>query len=96
MRGNRSSIFMCALALFFVSQAHAAAYRDMKQQIDTYSPPSDLQDLTQPAPAREKTVPSPDIAAEIKKIEDIKAQWLKSLSRADERPVPTNMRPVMP
>ena len=85
MRGNRSSIFMCALALLFVSQVHAA-YRDMKQQIDTYSPPPDLQELTHPAPAREKPLPSPDFATEIIRIEDIKSQWLKSLSGADKRP----------
>jgi cobalt-zinc-cadmium efflux system outer membrane protein len=85
MRRNRSSIFMCTLALLFVSQTHAA-YRDMKQQIDNYSPPSDLQDLTQPAPAREKPLLSPDFAAEIKRTEDIKSQWLKSLSRADQEP----------
>ena len=77
---------MCALALLFVSQAHAA-YRDMKQQIDTYSPPPDLQELTHPAPAREKPLPNPDFAAEINRIEDIKSQWLKSLSREGQGPV---------
>jgi outer membrane protein TolC len=59
----------------------------MKQQIDTYSPPSDLQDLARPSPARDKPMAAPGLAAEIKKIEDIKAQWLKSLSGADKWPV---------
>ena len=56
MRRNRSSILMVALLLLFVSQAHAT-YRDMKQQIETYSPPPYLQDLTTAAPDREKPLP---------------------------------------
>jgi len=87
MRRIRPSIVIWTLALLFAAQAQAA-YRDMKQQIDTYRPPSDLQDLTRPAPAaREKSVRSPDFAAEIKRIEDIKSQWLQSLSGEDKGPV---------
>ena len=86
MRRNRPAIVICTLTLLLAAQAQAA-YRDLKQQIDTYSPPSDLQELAQPAPAREKPVRIPDFAAEIKRIEDIKSRWLKSLSGADKGPV---------
>jgi len=85
MKLHRLSLIMITLALVGVSQAHAA-YREMKQQIDAYNPPPDLQALTRPAPAQEKPVPAPGFEAEIKRMEDIKARWLKSISRADKRP----------
>jgi hypothetical protein len=86
MRRNKSSIFMCAMAVLFVSQAQAA-YRDMKQEIETYSPPSYFQDLTRPSPEREKPVRDSDFDAERQKIEELKSQWLKALSTADTGPV---------
>jgi outer membrane protein, heavy metal efflux system len=86
MRRDRSSIFMCALALLFVSQAQAA-YRDMKQEIEAYSPPTYFQDLTRPSPGSEEPVQDSDFATERQKIEELKSQWLKSLSTADPGPV---------
>jgi hypothetical protein len=83
---NKLSIFMCVLALLFVSQAQAA-YRDMKQEIETYSPPSYFQDLTRPALEREEPVRDSDFGVESQKIEELKSQWLKSLSMADTGPV---------
>ncbi len=77
---------MCVLALLFVSQAHAA-YSDMKQQIDTYSPPSDLQDLTQPDRAGKEPERSSDFDIEKQKIGEIKSRWQKSLSASAEGPV---------
>jgi outer membrane protein TolC len=77
---------MCALAILFVSQAQAD-YREMKQEIETYSPPSYFQDLTRPSLEREEPVRDSDFTAETQKIEEIKSQWLKSLSTADTRPV---------
>ena len=46
---------MCVVTLLFVSQAQAA-YRDMKQEIETYSPPSYFQDLTRLALERDEPV----------------------------------------
>lgn len=85
MKRVRILIIMFSLALLLVPQTQAA-YQELKQQIDTYSPPSDLQDLTQPAPVRQKPISSPEFDAEIKRIENIKSQWLKSLSREDQGP----------
>ncbi len=86
MKQSKSSIFMCVLALLFVSQAQAA-YRDMKQEIETYSPPSYFQDLTRLALEREEPVRDSDFGVERQKIEELKSQWLKSLSMADTGPV---------
>jgi outer membrane protein TolC len=81
---------MCCLALIFASQAQAA-YRDMKQQIEDYSPPAYIQDLTRPSPVREEPVKNSDFAVERRKIEEVKSQWLKSLATSD--PGPAFFRP---
>jgi outer membrane protein TolC len=72
--------------LLFASQAHAA-YRDMKQQIETYSPPAYLQDLTGPPHEAEEPDRRSDFAAEMKKVDEIKSKWLKSLASVDSEPV---------
>ena len=77
---------MYCLALIFASQAQAA-YRDMKQQIETYTPPAYIQDLTRPSPASEEPEKDTGFAAERRKIEEIKSHWLKSLSTPDPGPV---------
>ena len=86
MRRWNVSILVCVLGLLFVSQLQAA-YRDMKQEIETYSPPSYLQDLTRPPLEKIESTRDLDFNAEMKKIEDIKTQWLKSLSATDKGPV---------
>jgi outer membrane protein TolC len=55
----------------------------MKQEIETYNPPSFFQDLTRPSPEREEPFQDTDFDAELQKIAQIKSQWLKSLSRAE-------------
>ena len=86
MKQSKSSIFMCALALLFVPRAQAA-YKDMKQEIETYSPPSYFQDLTRPALESEEPGRDSDFDVERQKAEELKSQWLKSLSTADTGPV---------
>ena len=86
MRLNKSSILMVALLLLFVSQTHAT-YRDMKQQIETYSPPAYFLDLTQPPQEREEPSRGSEFATDRQKIEEIKSKWQKSLSSADRGPV---------
>jgi outer membrane protein TolC len=77
---------MYCLALIFVSQSQAA-YREMKEEFETYTPPSYFQDLTRPSPEREESVKDSDFTAERRKIEQIKSKWLKSLSNFDTAPV---------
>jgi outer membrane protein TolC len=77
---------MVALLLLFVSQTHAT-YRDMKQQIETYSPPAYFLDLTQPPQEREEPSRGSEFATDRQKIEEIKSKWQKSLSSADRGPV---------
>jgi len=86
MRRHSSSIFMFALTFFFVLQAQAA-YRDMKQEIETYSPPSYFHDLARPALESEEPVRDSDFDVERQKVEELKSQWLKSLSTEDTGPV---------
>jgi outer membrane protein TolC len=82
MKPANLSIFVYCLALIFVSQAQAA-YRDMKQQIEAYSPPTYIQDLTRPSPERKEPVKDNDFTAERRKIEEIKSQWIKSISMSE-------------
>ena len=82
MRLANPSLMVYCLALFFAPQSQAA-YRDMKQQIEDYSPPTYIQDLTRPSPERVEPVKDSDFAVERRKIEEIKSQWLKSLSISD-------------
>ena len=77
---------MCALALIFVSPAHAT-YREMKQQIETYSPPPYFLDLIHPPQDREEPAQSSEFAIDRQKIEEIKTKWQKSISTADRGPV---------
>ena len=82
MRPTNLTIFGCVLGLLAASQAQAG-YRDLKQELETYSPPSYVQDLTRPHPEREEPVQDTDFDAELQKIAQIKSRWLKSLSRAE-------------
>jgi len=82
MRRTNSSVVVCILGLLFVSQAQAA-YREMKQEIETYSPPSYFQDLTRPSLERVEPIPDSNFDAERQKIEEIKSKWTKSLSTSD-------------
>jgi cobalt-zinc-cadmium efflux system outer membrane protein len=82
MRRTNLTTFVYVLGLIIASQAQAG-YRDMKQEVETYTPPSYFQDLTRPSPEREESIQDTVFAAELQKITQIKSQWLKSLSRAE-------------
>jgi hypothetical protein len=86
MRLNKSSILMVALLLLFVSPAHAT-YREMKQQIETYSPPTYFLDLIHPSQDREEPAQGSEFTIDRQKIEEIKTKWQKSISTADRGPV---------
>jgi len=86
MRPMNLTIFGCVLGLLAALQAQAG-YRDLKQEVEAYSPPSYVQDLTRPSPEREEPVQDTDFDAELQKIAQIKSQWLKSLSRAEAEAV---------
>jgi len=86
MSQNKLSILMVALLLLFVSPAHTT-YREMKQQIETYSPPPYFLDIIQPPQDREKPAQGSEIAIDRQKIEEIKSKWQRSISTADRGPV---------
>lgn len=86
MRRMDLTIFVCVLGLLLTSQAQAG-YREMKQEIEAYSPPPYFQDLTRPPLEKDESVPDSDFAGQRQKIEAIKTKWHKSLSAADTGPV---------
>jgi hypothetical protein len=58
----------------------------MKQEIESYSPPSYFQDLIRPSLERVEPIPDSNFDTERQKIEELKSQWLKSVSGADTGP----------
>ena len=83
MRRNKTSIFIYILALLCVSQTHAG-YREMKEEIETYSPPAYFQDISQPPAIGDETERNSAFEVEKQKIEGIKSRWQKSIATSAE------------
>jgi outer membrane protein TolC len=82
------------------TQAHAG-YRDMKQELETYSPPTYLYEKAQPTLGKEAVELDLDFAYEQQQIKKLKSRWEKSLTTEDNgyvffRPDPELLKSMRP